>query len=217
MRVVLDTNVLISALFFAGLPGRILAAWVDERFGMLASVEILVEYRRVVARLQGRFPSVEAQPLLDRVIRNCHLVEPTVVPRPSVPFSRDSKLSRMRALCFTGREKPKILTHLATPSAGSPEMQCALGVTSQGLRLAWYLAALEGSAAYRAALLTPLRGNSSPWRVSVEVCRYQHSGVIAASTVLRNRSPAPAGSPRLGGAPCVDHPGQTYCGYGGQS
>jgi len=28
MRVVLDTNVLISALFFAGLPGRILAAWI---------------------------------------------------------------------------------------------------------------------------------------------------------------------------------------------
>jgi hypothetical protein len=32
MRVVLDTNVLISALFFAGLPSRILAAWIDERF-----------------------------------------------------------------------------------------------------------------------------------------------------------------------------------------
>ena len=80
MRVVLDTNVLISALFFAGLPGRILAAWIDERFEMLASVEILGEYRRVVARLEGRFPSVEAQPLLDLVIRNCHLVDPTVVP-----------------------------------------------------------------------------------------------------------------------------------------
>jgi hypothetical protein len=42
--------------------------------------------------------------------------------QPSVPFSRDSKLSRMRALCFTGREKPVILTHLATPWGGSPEM-----------------------------------------------------------------------------------------------
>ena len=46
MRVVLDTNVLISALFFAGLPGRILGAWIDERFELLASVEILREYRR---------------------------------------------------------------------------------------------------------------------------------------------------------------------------
>jgi predicted nucleic acid-binding protein len=40
MRVVLDANVIISALFFAGLPGRILAAWIDEQFEMLASVEI---------------------------------------------------------------------------------------------------------------------------------------------------------------------------------
>jgi putative PIN family toxin of toxin-antitoxin system len=80
MRVVLATNVLISALFFAGLPGRILGAWVDERFDMLASVEILREYRQVVARLERQFPSVEAQPLLDLVIRNCHLVEPVSVP-----------------------------------------------------------------------------------------------------------------------------------------
>jgi predicted nucleic acid-binding protein len=31
MRVVLDTNVLISALFFAGLPATILAAWSEGR------------------------------------------------------------------------------------------------------------------------------------------------------------------------------------------
>ena len=32
MRVVLDTSVVICALFFAGLPGRTLEAWIDERF-----------------------------------------------------------------------------------------------------------------------------------------------------------------------------------------
>jgi putative PIN family toxin of toxin-antitoxin system len=91
MRVVLDTNILISALFFAGLPGRILGAWVDERFDLLASVEILREYRRVVARLERQFPSVEAQPLLDLVIRNCHLVEPASVPRSACDDSDDLK------------------------------------------------------------------------------------------------------------------------------
>ena len=49
MRVVLDTDVVISALFFAGLPGRIIDAWIAERFG---------EYRRVAARLTRKFPSV---------------------------------------------------------------------------------------------------------------------------------------------------------------
>jgi hypothetical protein len=56
MRVVLDTNVLISALFFAGLPGRILGAWIDERFELLASVEMRDggERGRIHARRQRR-------------------------------------------------------------------------------------------------------------------------------------------------------------------
>ncbi len=91
MRVVLDTNVLISALFFAGLPGRILGAWIDERFELLASVEILREYRRVVAKLERRFSSVEAQSLLDLVIRHCHLVEPALVPRSACDDPDDLK------------------------------------------------------------------------------------------------------------------------------
>jgi putative PIN family toxin of toxin-antitoxin system len=91
MRVVLDTNVLISALFFAGLPGRILGAWIDERFELLASVAILREYRRVVARLERRLWSVEAQPLLDLVIRHCHLVEPALVPRSACDDPDDLK------------------------------------------------------------------------------------------------------------------------------
>ena len=41
MRVVLDTNVLISAIFFAGLPGRILAAWSEGRFELFEGIEAL--------------------------------------------------------------------------------------------------------------------------------------------------------------------------------
>lgn len=79
MRVVLDTNVLVSAIFFAGVSGRILEAWSEGRFEMLASVDILAEYRRVVARLERRFPSLEARPVLDLIIRECRLVEPVSV------------------------------------------------------------------------------------------------------------------------------------------
>lgn len=91
MRVVLDTNGLVSALFFAGLPASIFAGWSEGRFDMLASVDILMEYRRVVARLERRFPSVQAQPLLDLVIRACDLVEPTPVPRSACEDPDDLK------------------------------------------------------------------------------------------------------------------------------
>ena len=80
MRVVLDTNVLVSGIYFAGTPGRIVSAWIEGRFELLASVAILEEYRAVVARLGTRHPSVDASPVLDRILRDCRLVEPVEVP-----------------------------------------------------------------------------------------------------------------------------------------
>ena len=50
MRIVLDTNVLMSGAFFSGPPSKILGAWADCRFDLLATVEILGEYRRVRLR-----------------------------------------------------------------------------------------------------------------------------------------------------------------------
>ena len=67
MRVVLDTNVLMSGLFFSGLPARILAAWTEGRFELVSSVEILAEYRRVGERLNQKFTSIDINPILDLV------------------------------------------------------------------------------------------------------------------------------------------------------
>ena len=53
MRVVLDTNVLVSGVFFSGLPRRILEAWRDRRVELVVSLEILEEYRRVGERLSS--------------------------------------------------------------------------------------------------------------------------------------------------------------------
>jgi len=41
MRVVLDTNVLMSGIFFARPPATILAAWAEGELELLASVDIL--------------------------------------------------------------------------------------------------------------------------------------------------------------------------------
>jgi predicted nucleic acid-binding protein len=70
MRLVLDTNVLISGIFFAGPPARILAAWAEGRFDLLATVEILAEYRRVAKRLGRQYPSIEVDPVLDLTFGN---------------------------------------------------------------------------------------------------------------------------------------------------
>jgi putative PIN family toxin of toxin-antitoxin system len=49
VKVVLDTNVLLSGLMFAeGTPGRIIAAWVEARFEVALSLDQLAEIDRVL-------------------------------------------------------------------------------------------------------------------------------------------------------------------------
>lgn len=49
MKVVLDTNVLLSGLMFPdGTPGRIIAAWIEARFEVTFSLDQLAEIGRVL-------------------------------------------------------------------------------------------------------------------------------------------------------------------------
>jgi putative PIN family toxin of toxin-antitoxin system len=56
VTVVIDTNVLISGIFFGGLPGRVIEAWVAGNVELVPSPAILEEYHRVGAELVGRYP-----------------------------------------------------------------------------------------------------------------------------------------------------------------
>ena len=57
MKVVLDTNVLLSGLMFPeGIPGRIVAAWTEARFEVAVSLEQLAEIGRVL-----EFPKIRSR------------------------------------------------------------------------------------------------------------------------------------------------------------
>ena len=58
MRVVLDTNVIISAIFFEGIPLKIIRAAFAKKIELVASRVVLAEYREVAERLHVQFPSV---------------------------------------------------------------------------------------------------------------------------------------------------------------
>lgn len=64
MKAILDTNVLISGIFFSGTPYEILAAWRDRKIELIISPEILEEYRRVGEEMEIKFPGIEFVPLL---------------------------------------------------------------------------------------------------------------------------------------------------------
>ena len=67
MRVILDTNVFVSGVFFSGPPYQILKAWQEGVLELVMSSDILNEYRRVATILAEQFPPVNLQGILSFV------------------------------------------------------------------------------------------------------------------------------------------------------
>jgi len=65
MKIVLDTNVFISGIFFSGPPAQILKTWKEQKIQIVLSKEILDEYQRVAGELSAKFPSVDIEPIIE--------------------------------------------------------------------------------------------------------------------------------------------------------
>jgi len=64
VKVVVDTNVVISALFFGGAPAKLIALWQSDTIKPLASKEIVDEYLRVLTYPKFRLSEEEINFLL---------------------------------------------------------------------------------------------------------------------------------------------------------
>jgi putative PIN family toxin of toxin-antitoxin system len=91
MKIVLDTNVLISGIYFSGPPGTILQAWRSRKFQLAVSIEILEEYLNVAERLASRYPGIEYGGILDLIVQNAELVEAPDLPEPVCEDPDDDK------------------------------------------------------------------------------------------------------------------------------
>jgi putative PIN family toxin of toxin-antitoxin system len=81
MKVVLDTNVLVSGIFFSGPPAEILRAWSRGKFRLVLSPEILDEYTRVSAELADKFPDIDTQRILELVVVHSKVCSPGKLPQ----------------------------------------------------------------------------------------------------------------------------------------
>ena len=75
MKVVLDTNVLISGIFFSGPPYQILKAWRDKRLTIVVTEDILSEYQRVSEELSKEFPNIQTNQILDLITMHAEVVD----------------------------------------------------------------------------------------------------------------------------------------------
>jgi uncharacterized protein len=80
VKVVLDTNVFVSGVFFKGPPHWILLAWRDGKLQLVISPEILDEYSRVGEELAEGFPAIDLRPILELVALNAEMVTPADAP-----------------------------------------------------------------------------------------------------------------------------------------
>jgi len=91
VKVILDTNVFISGVFFSGPPHQILNAWRDGVIKLVISQDILSEYRRVGEAFSHEFPSIDLRPIIDLVTIEAELYVAEDLPEPLCSDPDDDK------------------------------------------------------------------------------------------------------------------------------
>ena len=123
MKIVVDTNVFISGVFFAGLPYEILDAWRCGIVGLVISRPIFDEYRRVGAELAFRFPKVEFQPWPELLAAETVMVES---PPISERVCRDADDDKFRACAIAGDTRfSSVETKIFWQPPATPGSRCS--------------------------------------------------------------------------------------------
>lgn len=65
MKVILDTNVVISAVYFGGSPKKIIEHWIEQKFLLILSLEIADEYIKTNQVLQKKY-----EPIAEEIIQS---------------------------------------------------------------------------------------------------------------------------------------------------
>lgn len=91
MRVVLDTNVVISGIFFSGPPYTIINAWREGKIQIILTAEIFAEYQRVAGLFAVSYPGINVAKFMNLVLTHAEFVEKTDLPEQVCADPDDDK------------------------------------------------------------------------------------------------------------------------------
>lgn len=77
MRIVVDTNVVASAVFFGGSPQRLLQGAISKDFDVFVSEDIVSEYYEIIRRLAEKYPDLPKKLPLETFVSSCVQVSPS--------------------------------------------------------------------------------------------------------------------------------------------
>jgi len=94
VKAVLDTNVVVSGIFFGGVPGEVLEAWWEDRFELFLSPLIADEYLRTCDRLAADREDLEHQEVLADLLAHGSLIADVATEGPITADPDDDKFMR---------------------------------------------------------------------------------------------------------------------------
>ena len=113
LRVVLDTNVLLSGIAYpSSVPGKIMTAWRHGSIDVLLSAYILDELRRVLPRLAHRhgLTEVEIGDLVDILSIQAETIEPLASTEPALRDSDDQPVLGTLLAALKGSSADYLIT-----------------------------------------------------------------------------------------------------------
>ena len=91
MRIVLDTNVLISGIFFTGHPHKILLSWNLKRIQIVISPDIYSEYTRVAQHISRKYPGIDISGISNLIAVHSEIIQPAPLPEQDCEDPDDDK------------------------------------------------------------------------------------------------------------------------------
>lgn len=76
MKVVLDTNVFVSGIFWTGKSHNVLRFWKEGKFNLVSSPGIISEIVKVLSDFKIRLPDEMIREWVDLIVQNSEIVEP---------------------------------------------------------------------------------------------------------------------------------------------
>ena len=77
MRIVIDTNIVASAIFFGGRPRELLELLLQHELSAFVTQEIIDEYQGTIEYLQSKYPSRRITTPLTQIIAACNMISAT--------------------------------------------------------------------------------------------------------------------------------------------
>ncbi|MBS3132184.1 putative toxin-antitoxin system toxin component, PIN family [Candidatus Woesearchaeota archaeon] len=76
MKVVLDTNIFISGIFWKGSSNKVITNWREEKFTLVTSLEAISEIIKVLKDFKIKLSDEMIKEWVDLIVRNSMIVDP---------------------------------------------------------------------------------------------------------------------------------------------